>query len=55
MRRARRYAVVGIFVIAAVFTPPDPMSQLLMALPVLLLYEISIGVAHLARRSKDSG
>lgn len=49
LRRIRRYAVVGIFLVAAVFTPPDPISQLLMALPLLLLYEISIGVSHLAQ------
>jgi sec-independent protein translocase protein TatC len=37
-----RYAVVGVFVVAAVVTPPDPISQTLLALPIILLYEISI-------------
>ena len=50
LRRVRRYAVVAVFLVAAVFTPPDPLSQLMMALPLLVLYEISIWVAHLARR-----
>ena len=45
MRRARRYAVVAIFILAAILTPPDVISQLLMACPMLLLYEASIGVA----------
>jgi len=36
---ARRYAIVGIFIIAAVATPPDVISQLLLAVPLLLLYE----------------
>lgn len=45
MRRARRYAVVAIFILAAILTPPDVISQLLMACPMLLLYEVSIGVA----------
>ena len=45
MRRVRRYAVAVIFVVAAIFTPPDPFSQILMAFPILLLYEISIWVA----------
>ncbi|MBI1401085.1 twin-arginine translocase subunit TatC [Hyphomonas sp.] len=38
----RKYAIVAILAFAAVFTPPDPMSQLLLAGPVYLLYEISI-------------
>lgn len=50
MRRIRRYAVIGIFVLGAIFTPPDPVSQLLMALPLLLLYEISIWVCKMAER-----
>ncbi len=36
---ARRYAIVGIFIIAAVATPPDVVSQLLLAIPLLALYE----------------
>lgn len=45
MRRGRRYAIVVIFILAAILTPPDVISQLLMACPMLLLYELSIGVA----------
>lgn len=45
MRKARRYAILGIFVVAAILTPPDVVSQLLMACPMLVLYEISILVA----------
>lgn len=45
-----RHAVVLIFVVAAVLTPPDVVSQCLMAGPLLLLYGISIGVALLASR-----
>ena len=40
-----RYAVVGVFVISAVITPPDPLTQTLMAGPLLLLYCMSIGIA----------
>ena len=53
MRHIRRYAVIGIFVIAAVFTPPDPISQMLMALPILALYEISIWVSAVSRPKRD--
>jgi sec-independent protein translocase protein TatC len=45
MRRVRRYAILGIFIAAAVLSPPDVVSQLLMAAPMLVLYEISIYVA----------
>ncbi|HIJ37766.1 MAG TPA: twin-arginine translocase subunit TatC [Rhodospirillaceae bacterium] len=38
----RRYAIVGVFIVAAVLTPPDVISQLSLAVPMLLLYEISI-------------
>jgi sec-independent protein translocase protein TatC len=43
-----RHAVVIIFVIAAVLTPPDVLTQLLMAGPLLVLYSLSIGIAYLA-------
>jgi sec-independent protein translocase protein TatC len=42
LRSARRYAIVGVFVIAAVVTPPDPVSQMMLAIPICLLYEIAI-------------
>jgi sec-independent protein translocase protein TatC len=48
----RRYAIVAIFIIAAVFTPPDVFSQMMMALPLLVLYEISIWVAHIFGKKK---
>ena len=50
-----RYAVVGVFVVAAVVTPPDPISQTLLALPIILLYFASVGCVKLIelRRAKD--
>ena len=42
LRQGRRYAIVGVFVVAAILTPPDPVSMLTLALPGVLLYEISI-------------
>lgn len=56
MRRARKYAIVVIFIVAAILTPPDVVSQLLMACPMLILYETSIGVAALfgKRRPKNT-
>ncbi|MEY3657245.1 MAG: hypothetical protein RL425_6 [Pseudomonadota bacterium] len=42
LRDGRRYAIVGAFVVAAVLTPPDIVSQLLLAVPLCLLYELAI-------------
>jgi len=47
LRAGRGYAVVGIFVLAAIITPPDVISQLLLAIPMCLLYEAGILVAKL--------
>ncbi|MGE9985747.1 twin-arginine translocase subunit TatC [Desulfovibrio sp. SGI.169] len=54
MRSTRRYAVLGIFIVAAILTPPDVVSQLLMAGPMLLLYEVSILVAAAFGRKKPA-
>jgi len=40
--KSRRFVVVGIFVVAAVATPPDVVSQLILAIPLMLLFEISL-------------
>lgn len=49
----RRYAIVGAFVIAAVLTPPDILSQLLLAVPLVLLYELAlIAIWFTERRRK---
>jgi sec-independent protein translocase protein TatC len=50
MAAKRRYAIVAMFVVAAVITPPDVISQVGLALPLILLYEASIVVAKLLRR-----
>jgi sec-independent protein translocase protein TatC len=48
--RSRPYTIVGAFVVAAVLTPPDVISQLLLAIPMCLLYELGIIAARLAAR-----
>jgi sec-independent protein translocase protein TatC len=42
LKQKRRYFIVGAFVLAAVLTPPDVISQLSLAIPLLILYEASI-------------
>jgi sec-independent protein translocase protein TatC len=57
MVASRRYAIVGVVVIAAVVTPPDPISQLMLAVPLVLLYEISIWcvrIIELRKRKEDA-
>jgi sec-independent protein translocase protein TatC len=50
-----RYAVVGVFVVAAVITPPDPISQTLLSIPIIGLYFVSVGCVWLIelRRKKE--
>jgi len=52
MVRARRYIIFAIVVIAAVITPPDVMSQLLLAIPMYLLFELGLQIAKVAERAK---
>lgn len=51
--RYRRFIILGVFVAAAIFTPPDVISQTLMAGPMLLLYELSILLGKVVVRKKD--
>lgn len=54
MRSVRKYAVLAVFIIAAILTPPDVFSQIMMAVPMLFLYEISIFVAAIfGKRAKS--
>ena len=50
MKTYRRHAIVGILVIAAFVTPPDVMTQIIIGIPIYILYEISISIA--ARETK---
>jgi len=50
LRRYRRHAIFAVFVVAAVLTPPDPISQIALALPTVLLYELSIYAVKLAEK-----
>jgi len=53
LREARGYAVVGVFVLAAIITPPDVVSQLMLAIPMCLLYEAGIIAARLLAPRPD--
>jgi sec-independent protein translocase protein TatC len=52
LRTGRRYAIVAVFVLAAIVTPPDPISQITLAVPLCLLYEVSIWCVWLIERRR---
>lgn len=52
LREKRRYAIVGIVVVAAVVTPPDALSMMSLAVPMLALYEVSILMARLVEKKR---
>lgn len=55
LRSGRRFAIVGIFAVAAVLTPPDALSMVIMALPTVLLYEFSIwAVAWVEKKQAEA-
>ena len=53
LKKFRKYAIVIAFLSAAFLTPPDPFSQISLALPIILLYEISIYIAKIIQRNKE--
>lgn len=55
LKSGRKFAIVGVFIVAAVVTPPDPISQIAMAVPLMGLYEVSVqAVRFLENRRKKS-
>ena len=52
LSRSRRYAIVIIFIVAAVLTPPDVVSQILLAVPCMALYELSIFAVRFAEKQR---
>ena len=53
MRHYRRHAIVTILIISSFITPPDPVSMLMMAVPLVVLYEISIGVSWMVNHRRE--
>ena len=54
LRRKRRHVIVGLMVLAMLLTPPDPLTQLLMAVPMALLYEACIWLIWLREKSRKT-
>ena len=55
MRHYRRHSIIAIFIISSFITPPDPVSMLVMASPLIVLYEISIGISWFVNQGKEKG
>ena len=55
MRKYRKYAFLSAFIISAILTPPDVATQVMMALPIIVLFEISIFISKGVYKKKDSG
>ncbi len=54
MKRYRKHAIVIVLILSAIITPPDISSQLLVSLPLMLLYEISIGISRRVNKKNES-
>jgi len=50
----RKHAIVVILIIAAIITPPDISAQIIVTIPILLLYELSIYIARAVRRERTA-
>ena len=54
LRIYRRYAIVIVLIIAAMLTPPDILSQIIVAIPMMILYELSILIAYLVNKNQPA-
>jgi sec-independent protein translocase protein TatC len=52
LAKNRKYVLVGILLIGALITPPDPISQVLMAVPTYIMYEVSIVIIRIVKRKR---
>jgi sec-independent protein translocase protein TatC len=53
LRDMRKYAVVGILVLAAIVTPPDVITQIILFVVVYMLYEVSIWLVRMVEKKRD--
>ena len=53
LKKYRKYSLVGVLLLSAIITPPDIASQVIVAVPVLILYEISIVISKVVVRNQN--
>ena len=54
LKKYRRYAIVSIFILAAILTPPDPTTQVMLGIPLVILYEFTIWISYFFRKKKKA-
>ena len=55
LKKARPFVIAGSFIIGALITPPDVLSQIMVAVPMVVLYQISIWICTIIGKEKDHG
>jgi len=55
MKKFRKFAILCSFILSAILTPPDVATQIMMALPLIVLYEVSIIISQAVYRKKEGG
>ncbi len=53
LKKYRRHSLVGILIVSALITPPDVTSQVMVSLPVLVLYELSVAISRRVQRTRS--
>ena len=53
LKKYRKHAIVGVLILAAIITPPDMVSQIIVAIPIVLLYEIGIFVVKRVEKTRN--
>jgi sec-independent protein translocase protein TatC len=53
LKKGRKYVIVGIFVVAAILTPPDVVSQIMLSIPLLLLYEVGVWISTVVEKKRE--
>lgn len=53
LKQYRRHAIISCFILSAFLTPPDPVSQILIAIPLIMLFQLSIWISKLGVRQRD--
>jgi sec-independent protein translocase protein TatC len=54
LKSKRRYAIVAAFILAAILTPPDVVSQISLAVPIIILYEVAIIIGRMIEKKRDA-
>jgi len=54
LKKYRRYAIITFFILAAILTPPDPTTQIMLGIPLVILYEVTIWISYFFAKKKEN-